>query len=80
MQERYLDQKLSCSAVVGGEYYGVGNGGYRVDWAVVAGEAAMIGVERREGTKIKKREKNAKGDKARRASLPTPPSRKAASS
>lgn len=59
MEETYMSQSLSCSSVCGGEYFGLGEGSYRVDWTVVASEAAMIGIERREGERLKKKEKKA---------------------
>eukprot|EP00930_Biecheleria_cincta_P016311 TRINITY_DN13314_c0_g1_i2.p1 TRINITY_DN13314_c0_g1~~TRINITY_DN13314_c0_g1_i2.p1 ORF type:complete len:335 (+),score=76.40 TRINITY_DN13314_c0_g1_i2:73-1077(+) len=62
MQELYRDKRLSVSSVCGGDYAGVSEKSYRVDWSVVASEAAHLGLERAEGERLLKR---AKKDKMR---------------
>merc|ERR1711948_168298 len=54
MSEMYLNRKLSCSSVVGGEYSGMAKAGYRVDWNVVASEAAIAGIEAKAAKKLEK--------------------------
>jgi len=57
MNAQYLGQKLSCSSIVGGEYSGTSSASSRVDWAMVTGEAALVGVEVKEGKRLAKAEK-----------------------
>jgi len=60
MTELYGTKRLSVSSVTGGDYHGVSEKSYRVDWSVVASEAAVAGIEHREAEKLKKIEKAAK--------------------
>ncbi|CAE8624172.1 unnamed protein product [Polarella glacialis] len=57
MAELFMGKRLSASSVCGGEYAGMNAKSYRVDWKVVASEAAVLGIERNEGERIRKKEK-----------------------
>ena len=56
MTELYREKRLSVSSVAGGEYQGQQKS-YRVDWSVVASEAAVAGIEQKEASKLEKLEK-----------------------
>mmetsp|Transcript_22075 Transcript_22075/g.41606 ORF Transcript_22075/g.41606 Transcript_22075/m.41606 type:complete len:336 (+) Transcript_22075:89-1096(+) len=60
MTELYGAKRLSVSSVSGGDYHGVSEKSYRVDWSVVASEAAVAGIENREADKIKKAQRAAR--------------------
>lgn len=60
MTELYGEKRLSVSSVTGGDYQGQTEKSYRVDWSVVASEAAVAGIEQKEASKIEKLEKLAR--------------------
>ena len=60
MTELYGDKRLSVSSVTGGDYQGQSEKSYRVDWSVVASEAAVAGIEQKEADKLQKLEKLAR--------------------
>lgn len=60
MTELYGEKRLSVSSVAGGDYQGQTEKSYRVDWSVVASEAAVAGIEQKEASKLEKLEKLAR--------------------
>ena len=60
MTELYGEKRLSVSSVTGGDYQGQTEKSYRVDWSVVASEAAVAGIEQKESEKLLKLEKLAR--------------------
>ena len=60
MTELYREKRLSVSSVTGGDYQGQQEKSYRVDWSVVASEAAVAGIEQKEASKLEKLEKLAR--------------------